>query len=85
MHIDKFKKAGDVGYTDPTGCYWPDAEDFLQGYVLDFCCCGNPDDNLKFIAKVLKHVDELKTEVWSKNISYEEWYQLKKLIQILGK
>lgn len=72
MHIDKYETT--VGeYIDPTGCAWESAEDFLQGYVLGFCCCGQPDANLKFIAQVLKHINELKTEVWSKNISFEDW------------
>ena len=74
MYIDKYKK--DNGwYEDPTGCNWEDAESFLQGYVLDFCGCGIPSENLKYIASVLQHIHNLKEQVYTKRISYEQWKQ----------
>ena len=74
MHLDKYKDKQGF-YVDPDGCSWETPEDFLQGYVLGFCCCGDPDANVKYIARVLEHIDDLKNSVWTKDITYEEWYE----------
>lgn len=67
-------------FVDPSGCHWGNAEDFLQGYVLGFCCCGLPLDNLKYIASILQHVHNLKEQVWSKKKTYDEWHKEGKLL-----
>lgn len=47
MNIDKYKDGSE--YVDPDGCSWSDAEDFIQGYQLGFCCCGQPWLTLAYI------------------------------------
>lgn len=66
MHIDKYKDP-DGGYTDEEGVFWEDAESFLQGYVLGFCCCDDPEANLKYVATILQHIDA------RSNTSYLLW------------
>ena len=73
MNIDKYLNEDGFGYKDPEGCWWEDAESFLQGYFLGFCCCGRPDANLKFIAKVLQHIQNLKEKVHTEEITYSQW------------
>ena len=52
MHIDKWLDNGE--YIDEEGCCWgQDPLDFIQGHMLGFCCCGNPEANLRHIYKCL--------------------------------
>jgi hypothetical protein len=58
MKIDKFKCPESGDYIDPSGCHWEDAESFLQGYVLGFCCCGDPSSSLDLVRGALRLIDE---------------------------
>jgi hypothetical protein len=54
MNIDRYKvdgiyKKGDSEYEDPV--------DFIQASILDFCCCGCAEDNLKYVRDVLEYID----------------------------
>jgi len=75
MNIDKYKceDFSPEGYKDEKGCHWDDAEEFLQGSVLGFCCCGNPDGNLKYIASVMQHLLTMKDKMWENKMTYDEW------------
>lgn len=33
----------ELSWTDPDGAFWDDPVSYLQGYVLDMCCCGDPE------------------------------------------
>ncbi|TXH49494.1 MAG: hypothetical protein E6Q97_22605 [Desulfurellales bacterium] len=79
MTIDKYKQE-DGAYVDPSGCHWHDAESFLQGYVLGFCCCGSPSTNLAYVRDCLLNVAKLcdirdrtegRGQQWEKE--YHEW------------
>jgi hypothetical protein len=74
LWIDKFKKDND--YVDSSDCHWgDDPVDFIQGSVLDFCCCGQPENNLEYIGQVLRHVLNLKEKVWAKEWEYDHWVE----------
>ncbi len=51
-------KDEDGGYVDEAGCHWQDAENFLQGGLLGFCCCGDPGDNARYVHGALKLLHE---------------------------
>jgi len=72
MNIDKYFKDG--AYIDEDGCHWDTALAFIQGHVLDLCCCGIPGENLKYVGRVLRHVNNL-MRVWDDNdsYSYNDW------------
>lgn len=74
MHIDKYKTASGE-YVGPDDCSWENATDFLHGYVLDFCCCGSPEDALSFVRDALRSVANLKEKVWAKTQAYADWSQ----------
>lgn len=71
MNIDKFKR--EDGYYDKDGCFYEDAESFLQIKVLGFCGCGDPDLSLKHTQIALRQVSNLKELVWEKKQTWEEW------------
>lgn len=71
MNIDKFKR--EEGYYDEDGCFYEDAESFLQIKVLGFCGCGDPDLSLKHTQIALRQVSNLKELVWEKKQTWEEW------------
>lgn len=71
MNIDKFKK--EDGYYDEDGCFYEDAESFLQTKILGFCGCGDPDLSLKHTQTALRQVSNLKELVWEKKQTWEEW------------
>jgi len=73
MHIDKYKNK-DGEYIDEDDCSWMDAEDFLQGKLLGFCCCGDATENIKYVAKILRHIHNLIELVHqSKKLTYKDW------------
>lgn len=65
MHIDKYKK--EDGYYGPDDCFSETAMNFMQGQILDFCCCGRPEDSLLFMRDVLAHIDGRNRKTW------DEW------------
>ncbi len=71
MHIDERLKDG--MYVDPDGCHWADAESYLQGYSLGFCCCGTPEHSLGLVRDVLRTVSNLNVLVREKSQTWEEW------------
>jgi hypothetical protein len=60
MFIDKYKK--DDGYYDENGCFYEDAEEFIQCHILNSCGCGSPDRNTRYVYNVLKRIENCKTE-----------------------
>jgi hypothetical protein len=75
MHIDRFKK--DDGYYDEDDCYYEDAATFIQGKLLDFCCCGDPCSNLEYVRDSLlflkKKSDHNRTEERFDSEFYKQW------------
>ncbi len=73
MHIDKYKDKDqheeENYYTDKNGYAWDGQQDFLQGGILGFCCCGIPNQNLKYVGKALRLLSNLSNQL----ISYEEF------------
>ncbi len=47
----------DGWYIDKDECHTETLEDFLQSSCLGFCCCGSPEENLKYIQKGLKMIE----------------------------
>ena len=82
MHIDKYKQ-DDGWYKDGDGCVYETAEDFYQCGVFGFCGCGDPEVNLQYIMKGLRHIADLKDHVWGTgrivfdeehgDMTYGEW------------
>lgn len=66
-------------YLDDDGCTWQDAESFLHGKFLGFCCCGSPKENLIYVYKGLLIVEDSIDD----SISWSEGcrIQAKKLIE----
>lgn len=71
MHIDKYKF--EKGYKVPGGEIYPDAESFIQEYILGFCLCGDPESSLEYVRDVLAHIDNLKQKVWTKEWEFSKW------------
>lgn len=40
---------------------------------LGFCGCGMPVDATEYVLAVLEHIDRLKTHVWEKALTWEQW------------
>ena len=75
LHLDKYKGPdGDYIYN---ATYYIDAESLLQCGVLQQCGCGNPEDNIRLVAKVLRHVHDRKMYVWDDNhkMTHEDWME----------
>lgn len=47
---------------------------------LGFCGCGMPVDATEYVLSVLEHIERLKTHVWEKKITFEEWIEEGKMI-----
>ena len=77
MHIDKYLTGetcmDEPEYKDEEGISYAGAEDFLQTKILNFCCCGRPFENIKYVGKILRYIHDLKEKVWNGKISYEAW------------
>ena len=76
MYIDKFKK--EDGYYDPDGCFYEDAETFIATYMFGFCGCGMPDEALRHVRDSLQIIMDMKEQLWTKKITYNEWEERKK-------
>ena len=57
-------------------------EEFLQGHILGFCCCGVPQDSLRYVRDCLRHVANRDTVNKKRNThkegdewdtAYQEW------------
>jgi len=68
MNIDKYKIDGIYKKED---CEYEDPIDFVQASILDFCCCGCPEDNLKYIRDVLEHINWK----YGRQEPFDEWYK----------
>lgn len=55
MHIDKHKK--EDHYEDSNAYYYKDGIEFIQGGLLGFCGCGDPESNLNYLREVLSYID----------------------------
>ena len=44
------------GYITEDGCYYETLADCIQIGLLDFCGCGDPDENLRYIQAGLQHI-----------------------------
>jgi hypothetical protein len=64
--FDKIRADKDLnkGWVDEDGCHWDGLVEYVQGYVLGFCCCGLPTENLNYVLAALSYIDERR----SKNI-----------------
>lgn len=55
-------------------CHWGDLQSFIVGHVLDQCCCGRPQDVLRFTYDTIEH---LGMKQWDRNdgplIESESW------------
>ena len=71
--LESYEKDG--GYEDENGCHWDELTDFLQAGILEFCCCGNPEDNLILIHDllVLHETNREKTKDLPFKESSEAW------------
>ena len=68
MNIDKYKKdgiykKGDIEYEDPI--------DFIQSGVFNFCCCGQAENNLKYIRDVLEYINWK----YDRKEPFDDWYK----------
>lgn len=50
---------GDYPYKDHDGAHYQTAKDLIQSGVLGFCCCGDPDLNLRYIRDGFALIREL--------------------------
>lgn len=66
LSFDRFKtKTG--GFIDPKGCYHETADSVIQVGILGFCGCGDPDENVTFIGKILRLFE------YREQNTYEQW------------
>lgn len=49
---------GNEGYIDDNNGYYENALDFIQCYLFGFCICGNPELNVEYVKKGLKHISQ---------------------------
>jgi len=69
MHIDEYR--GNDGYTDANGIWWEDALSFYHSGVMGFCGCGDPEMTMRYVLKVLLHIDYRKAKL--NHLSDLEW------------
>lgn len=63
-------------FIDDEGCHWSSAESFIQGKLLGFCCCGDPESNLLYVLKGLEIINTpYKTE--QPDEYFQEWIKIK--------
>lgn len=67
MSLDRFKDQHGDYYYD--GAWHEDAESLIQCGMLDFCGCGDPQGNLRYIQAGLQHIKDYLAE--GKNLA--EW------------
>jgi len=66
MFIDKWKQEGGI-YLDDNNCQWDNAEDFIHGFILGFCCCGYPELSLQYVRDTLNYINN------PQKIPYDQW------------
>ena len=55
MHIDKFRHPNGH-YVGTDDCFYDSPEEFIQVHELGFCGCGDPEENLAYVRRVLRHI-----------------------------
>jgi hypothetical protein len=78
MYIDKYKI--DDKYYDELDCEYDDPIEFYHSAVFKFCGCGSPEDSLKHIQKSLHLIKNMKEQLWTKKILWDEWNEQVKII-----
>ena len=81
--MGKMKKLNLKKYADPdggytyNGLYHGDEEGLLQCGILKQCGCGNPESNLRLVAKVLRHLNDCKQYVWddTHSMTFDDWVE----------
>lgn len=76
--LSDYKRTEDGAYIDDNDCQWDDLEGFLQGYILDFCLCGDPEINLSLIYDLLTFLKE-RSNIDDKTTGFENWLNLYRL------
>lgn len=71
LYIDQYNQDGIYMVNDV--CYGETPIDFILSYYLDFCTCGQPEQDAELIRDVLRHVQECKELLWTEQITYEQW------------
>ena len=74
MRLSDARKGGD--YIDPDGCSWRTPEGFLHGYVMGFCCCGQPEMVLAYVRDVLRDIKNQSCPDKDSAPTYLVWYWL---------
>ena len=70
MYIDKFKdEEGD--YVCDGISYGNNPIDFIHIGLLNFCGCGSPKENLRYVANILEHIKNGSTD----DYSYDKWVE----------
>jgi len=76
LHINKYYSHDDRTYIDPTGCHWDNPQEFIQGYMFGFCCCGEPNHALSLVRDVLRHIKNVREKVYESELSFgDAWKQ----------
>lgn len=70
MHIDRFFIDG--AYRHEDGSEYEDAEDLLIKRFTGFCGCGNPEEALQFMAKVLRMLHTITGEGYEARLQAEK-------------
>ena len=73
LNIDRYKNSvGEYVYGE---CHHEDAESLLQCGMLKQCGCGNPENNIRLVARVLRHLSNRREYVWNDNheMTYDDW------------
>lgn len=60
MNIDAGHLQPDGTYKADDGCVYDDAQAFIHSGILGFCGCGRPQDNLRYLRAVLRHIENAK-------------------------
>ena len=73
LYLNKYKSPdGDFIYGE---CHYEDAGSLLQCGILKHCGCGNPEANIRLVAKVLRHLSDWRMGVGDDDheMSYDAW------------
>lgn len=63
------RRLGGCGLEDEHGAYWDSPGEFVQGSVLGFCTCGEPNKNLEYIRNGLRLIKNKAERTTGKEIS----------------
>jgi len=61
-------------FVDGAGCFHATAGDLLQAGLLGFCCCGMPDENLRYVLGGLELIESLRSSPQGK-VEWSAWWE----------